>query len=117
MTEHIRITPGPCAIALGRILVAAHARPLPVDATILARHAKAERRWRRRALAFVRPGIAPVREAAIRAALAAGASVLDVVNEMDVGAGTVRQVQKAAKRDRHALKLLRVLGNEIGGEG
>ena len=47
----LRITPGPCAIALGRILAAARARPLPVDATILARHAKAERRWRRRALA------------------------------------------------------------------
>ena len=36
MTE-FRITPGPCAIALGRILAAARARPLPVDATILAR--------------------------------------------------------------------------------
>ena len=115
MTEHIRITPGPCAIALGRILVAAHARPLPADATILARHAKAERRWRRRALAFVRPGVAPDREAAIRAALAAGASVLDVAYALGAGIGVVRAVQKAARQDQHALKLLRALGNQIGG--
>ena len=114
MTE-FRITPGPCAVAIGRILVAARARPVPVDATVLARHAKAERRWRRRALAFVRPGVVPEREAAIRAALGAGASVLDAAAETGAGIGTVQRVRKAMKRDRLALDLLRAIGSEIAG--
>jgi hypothetical protein len=62
------------------------------------------------------PDCRRAREATIGAALAAGASVLDVAYALGAGIGAVRAVRKAMVRDQHALKLLRALGNEIAGD-